>query len=131
MIADGGAWSERAARPIPRWELAAYGALLAYFAARVVFLAVRLHTFVPPDEVTHMGRVLAYAGTWGVPDEGPATYEFGLVGHRPWLYYWLMARVLALYHLTVGSAVACELEAGCEIDASGGRKISRSNSVIS
>ena len=79
-----------------RWELAVYGLLLAYFAARVVWLVFRMHPYVPPDEITHIGRVLAYAGSWGVPDNGPATFEYGLLDHRPWLYYWAMARTLPL-----------------------------------
>ena len=79
-----------------KWELAFYGVVLAYFAARVVWMALRLHPYVPPDEVTHIGRVLAYATVWGVPDNSPATLEYGLIDHRPWLYYWVMARALAL-----------------------------------
>ena len=78
-----------------RWELAVYGLLLAYFATRVVWLVLRIHPYVPPDEITHIGRVLAYANSWGVPDNGPASFEFGLLDHRPWLYYWGMARTLA------------------------------------
>lgn len=79
-----------------RWELAAYGVLLAYFAARVVWLAFRMHPYVPPDEVTHIGRVLAYANVWGTPENSASGFEYGLLDHRPWLYYWTMARALAL-----------------------------------
>lgn len=79
-----------------RWELAVYGLLLAYFAGRLVWMAFRMHPFVPPDEVTHIGRVLAYAKVWGVPDNGPGTFAYGLLDHRPWLYYWTMARALPL-----------------------------------
>lgn len=81
---------------VSRWELAAHGLLLCWFAGRVAWMAVELHPFVPPDEVTHLGRVFAYAKVWGVPDNGPGTFEYGLVDHRPWLYYWVMARSLAL-----------------------------------
>ena len=79
-----------------RWELAAIGLLLVWFAARVAWLAFQVHPFVPPDEVTHFGRVLAFAQVAGVPDDGPGTFEHGLVGRAPWLYYWLMARAIAL-----------------------------------
>ena len=79
-----------------RWELAIYGLLLAYFAARLVWLALRIHPYVPPDEITHIGRVLAYANSWGVPENGPASFEYGLLDHRPWLYYWGLARALLL-----------------------------------
>ena len=79
-----------------RWELAIYGLLLAYFAARLVWLALRIHPYVPPDEITHIGRVLAYANSWGVPENGPASFEYGLLDQRPWLYYWGLARALLL-----------------------------------
>jgi len=79
-----------------RYELALYGLLLAWFAARVVYLALRLSGAVPPDELTHLGRALAYARVPGIPEDGPGTYELGLVSHRPWLYYWLMGRIAPL-----------------------------------
>jgi hypothetical protein len=79
-----------------RWELPVYGLVLTWFAARVTFMALELHPFVPPDETTHIGRMVAYAKVWGVPDNGPATFEYGLLDRRPWLYYWLLARSLAL-----------------------------------
>ncbi len=78
------------------WEMPAYGLLLAWFAVRIAYLAFELHPYVPPDEATHVGRVLAYAKVFGVPDNGPGTFELGLLDHRPWLYYWAMARALSL-----------------------------------
>ena len=68
-------------RRLARWELALYGVLLAYFAARIVFFALGIHPFVPPDEATHVGRCLAYARVFGIPENGPTTYEYGLVDH--------------------------------------------------
>jgi hypothetical protein len=81
---------------IERWELAAIGLLLAWFAARIAWLSFQIHPFVPPDEVTHFGRVLVHAGVWGVPEDGPGTYQLGLVSRGPWLYYWVVARALSL-----------------------------------
>lgn len=81
--------------PAPRWEAVATAALLAWFAARVAFLALRLDPFVPPDEATHLGRILAYAATLGVPGNDASNFDLGLLDHRPWLYYWVMARLLA------------------------------------
>jgi hypothetical protein len=69
---------------------------LLWFAARIGYLAFELHPFIPPDETTHFGRVLAYAQVWGVPSNGPGNFELGLLDHRPWLYYWVLARSLAL-----------------------------------
>jgi hypothetical protein len=81
---------------IPRWEKWVVGLLLAWFAARLVFLALRLHPMVPPDEVTHFGRCLAYSKVLLIPDNSPETLVHGLVNHRPYLYYWLMGKLLNL-----------------------------------
>jgi len=80
----------------PRWELVATAVVLLYFAARLVFLALRVAPAIPPDEITHVGRILAYAQAWWIPSESPASFEFGLLGERPWLYYWGMARLAGL-----------------------------------
>jgi len=79
-----------------RWELVATVVVLLYFAGRLVFLALRVAPSVPPDEITHVGRILAYAQVWGIPPDSPETFEYGLLGHRPWLYYWVMGRVAGL-----------------------------------
>ncbi len=88
--------SEPRGNEVPSWEWAACAVLLAWFAVRVVILALQIKPHIPPDEITHFGRVLAYTAVWGVPDNGPATFELGLIDQRPWLYYWTLARVQAL-----------------------------------
>ncbi len=103
---------ERVRGRLARWELALYGVLLAYFAARIVFFALGIHPFVPPDEGTHVGRCLAYARVLGIPANGPTTYEYGLVDHRPWLYYWLMGRILDLNVFPISNLVLLRLANG-------------------
>ncbi len=95
-----------------RWELPVYALLLAWFAGRIAWLALEMHPFVPPDETTHIGRVVAYAKVWGVPDNGPATFEHGLIDHRPWLYYWLIARSLVLNVFPISDLVFARLVNG-------------------
>jgi hypothetical protein len=97
---------------VASWERAIYALLLAWFAARVGYLALTLHPYVPPDEITHIGRVLAYAKVWGVPDNGPASFDLGLLDHRPWLYYWVMARAVALNWLPVPDLIFARLVNG-------------------
>jgi hypothetical protein len=80
----------------PTWELVATAIVLIYFAARLAYLALRVVPSIPPDEISHVGRILAYAQTWWIPPESPDSFAFGLLGERPWLYYWLMARLTRL-----------------------------------
>lgn len=68
-----------------------------YFAARLVFLAVSLHPFVPPDEVDWFGRATHFARTLGIPADSAESARFGLIAHQPNLYFWLLGRVLALH----------------------------------
>jgi hypothetical protein len=83
---------------VPRWEKWLVGLLLAWFAGRLVFMALRLHPMIPPDEVNHFGRCLAYSKVLLIPDNTPETLAHGLINHRPYLYYWLMGK---LVHLNV------------------------------
>jgi hypothetical protein len=70
--------------------------LLAYFAARLVFFALNISAYVPPDEVTHAGLCKIFSKVFLLPDNSPETWQFGLVTHIPWLYYWTMGKLLHL-----------------------------------
>lgn len=83
------------ARP-PAWARAAIVACFVWFAARLLTLALTVDASVPPDEATHLGRVLAHASTWRLPESGPDDYALGLLSHRPFLYNWLLGRLAML-----------------------------------
>jgi len=70
--------------------------LLVYFGARLVFLALSISSFVPPDEVTHAGLCKVFSKTFLMPVNSPETYQFGLVTNIPWLYYGVMGKLLHL-----------------------------------
>ncbi len=70
--------------------------LLMYFGARLIFFAVSISPYVPPDEVTHLGLCKIYSEVSFVPENSPATYSYGLVTNIPYLYYWIMGRLLTL-----------------------------------
>ncbi len=70
--------------------------LLAYFGARLVFFALNISSFVPPDEVTHAGLCKIFSKVFLFPENSPATYEFGLATNTAWLYYWIMGKLLHL-----------------------------------
>jgi len=70
--------------------------LLIYFGARLVFLALSISSFVPPDEVTHAGLCKVFSKTFLTPVNSPETYQFGLVTNIPWLFYWIMGKLLHL-----------------------------------
>lgn len=70
--------------------------LLAYFGARLLFLACAMAPFAPPDEVTHSGLCRVFSRVWLLPENSPETYQFGMVTNTPWLYYWLMGKLRML-----------------------------------
>lgn len=70
--------------------------LFAYFGIRLLFFAVTISGDVPPDEITHFGLVKIFSKTLSLPGNSAETYEYGLVTNVPWLYYWLMGRLLPL-----------------------------------
>ena len=65
------------------WARPAIVVLLSWFALRLIALALTVDAAVPPDEATHLGRIAAWAGTWGVPAHGPSNWEHGLLWPRP------------------------------------------------
>lgn len=70
--------------------------LLIYFGARLVFLALSISSYVPPDEVTHAGICKVFSKVLLLPDNGPDTWQYGLVTNIPWLYYFAMGKLLLL-----------------------------------
>jgi hypothetical protein len=70
--------------------------LFIYFGVRLLFFALSISSFVPPDEVTHAGLCKSFSRAFLMPENGPDTYQFGLVTNIPWLYYWSMGKLLHL-----------------------------------
>jgi hypothetical protein len=71
-------------------------AALLYFAIRLIFFAVNLSPYVPPDESTHFGISRLFQQTWLIPADTNESWAYGQITHRPFLYYWLMGRFLHL-----------------------------------
>lgn len=87
----------QASPPLPKGlERSLVAGLLFYFLARAFFLALEIAPGIPPDESTHLGRVLAYAGAGWIPLDGPTTYALGALRHAPPLYYLFLGKLLQL-----------------------------------
>jgi len=69
---------------------------LAYFGLRLVYFALNISSFAPPDEVTHAGVCKVFSTVFLFPRNTPESYQFGLVTNAPWLYYWIMGKLLHL-----------------------------------
>lgn len=76
-----------------KWILTIFS---SYFFLRLLFFAFKISHFVPPDEVTHFGLVKIFSRVFFLPVNSSETYQYGLVTNIPWLYYWLMGKLLAL-----------------------------------
>jgi hypothetical protein len=70
--------------------------LLVYFGMRLLYFAVTISPYVPPDEVTHFGTCTVFSKIFLLPENSPESYQFGLVTNIPWLYYWIMGKLLLL-----------------------------------
>lgn len=70
--------------------------LLTYFGLRLLLFSIAIGTNVPPDEVTHFGVSDIFSRVFFLPINSPETYQFGLVTNIPWLYYWIMGKLLTL-----------------------------------
>ncbi len=70
--------------------------LLVYFGLRLLIFSIATDPDLPPDEVTHVEVSRIFSQVLFLPQNSPATYEFGLVTNIPWLYYWIMGRLLTL-----------------------------------
>jgi hypothetical protein len=79
--------------------------LFAYFGVRLVFFSLAISPFVPPDEVTHVGLCKTFSKVFLLPDNSPNSYEFGLATNIPWLYYWVMGKLLHLNFFGISDLV--------------------------
>jgi len=70
--------------------------LLIYFGLRLVYFATNIAPFLPPDEITHFKVSRIFSKVLLFPVDSPETYEHGLVTNIPWLYYWVMGKLLHL-----------------------------------
>jgi len=84
-------------------------ALALYFGLRLLFLATTISPFVPPDEVTHFGICTIFSHVPLLPENSPESYQYGLVTNIPWLYYWVMGKLLAVNFLGISDLVFLRL----------------------
>jgi len=79
--------------------------LFVYFGLRLIYFAVAISPHVPPDEVTHFGISTIFSTAFLLPGNSPASYQYGLVTNIPWLYYWIMGKLLHLNFFGVSDLV--------------------------
>src|SRR6185369_3796018 len=70
--------------------------MLLYFGLRLIYFAIGIAPHVPPDEITHFGKSQIFSHAFLLPQNSDASYRFGLVTNIPWLYYWLMGKLMLL-----------------------------------
>lgn len=95
--------------PSPRTLNWLVTALLVYFGARLLYFALSISPYLPPDEVTHFGVCQVFSKYLLLPVNSPESYQYGLVTNIPWLYYWAMGKLLWLNVLGVSDLVFLRL----------------------
>ena len=83
--------------------------LMAYFGLRLLFLATTISPLIPPDETTHVGLCTIFSRFAFLPVNSPDSYQYGLVTNVPWLYYWIMGKLLSLNFLGMSDLVYLRL----------------------
>ncbi len=98
-----------------RWEgkerfyIALLVALFFYFIIRLVFFALKIPHYTPPDEVTHFGYCQVFSQTWAFPVNSEQTYYLGDITHIPWAYYYLMGKALLFNILPISDLLYLRL----------------------
>lgn len=95
--------------PSPRHTKWIIVTLLVYFGLRLLFFATAISPDIPPDEVTHFGISTIFSKAFLLPDNSPDSYQYGLVTNIPWLYYWLMGKLLVLNFFGISDLVFLRL----------------------
>jgi hypothetical protein len=75
-----------------KWILASLG---IYFGLRLLFFAFFISSYIPPDEVTHLGMAKVFSKVLLLPENSAETYQYGMVTNISWLYYWVMGKLLS------------------------------------
>jgi hypothetical protein len=83
--------------------------ILAYFLIRLLCLAISINHYIPPDEITHLGRIQAYSKVLLFPVNSEQTHAFGLVTHEPYLYPFIMGKLLSVKFFPVSDLVYLRL----------------------
>ena len=83
--------------------------LLAYFGGRLLFFALSISSIVTTDEVTHAGLCKVFSKVFLLPGNTPESYEFGLATNIPWLYYWIMGKLLHFNFFGISNLVFLRL----------------------
>jgi hypothetical protein len=81
------------------WERWITRALIVYFIARLSYFAITIRPNIPPDEITHVGVIQLYASAPVFIEDTPSSYQYGLVTRNPYLYYFLLGKLLKLNFL--------------------------------
>lgn len=67
-----------------------------YFIFRMCYIAFSINHSIPPDEITHFGKVKIFSKSPFIPTDSPETYHLGLISHTPNFYYFLLGKLLHL-----------------------------------
>jgi hypothetical protein len=76
-----------------------------YFLYRLFYFATHISINIPPDEITHFGISKIFSKIFFLPKDSIESYEFGLITHVPYLYYYLMGKWLNLNFFNISELI--------------------------
>jgi hypothetical protein len=83
--------------------------LFLYFLVKTLYFALNIGFGVSPDETTWFGKSLVFSRYFFLPKDSPESYEYGLVTHIPYLYFWLMGKAVHLNIFAISDLVFLRL----------------------
>ncbi len=79
--------------------------VFAYFLFRLLYFALNISHYIPPDEVSRFKMCQIFSKVLFIPEESEETYSLGLVTHMPYLYYFIMGKLLNLNFFMVSDLI--------------------------
>lgn len=76
-----------------------------YFLCKTIYFALNVGIDISPDETTWFGRCMIFSKFIFLPADSPDTYEYGLITHIPYLYFWLMGKLVHLNFFAVSDLI--------------------------
>ncbi|KUK76679.1 MAG: hypothetical protein XD93_0774, partial [candidate division WS6 bacterium 34_10] len=76
------------------------GLIIGIFIIVTLYLAFNIKMGVSSDSWYHLRVSQKYSETFGIPENGPDTYEWRDISHQPYLFFWINGRVLNLNEVT-------------------------------
>jgi hypothetical protein len=83
--------------------------VLGYFILKACYFALTINENIFPDEITWFGICDIFSRSFLPPTDSPDSYQYGLITHKPVLYFYLMGKILHLNIFPISNLIFLRL----------------------